>query len=307
MARRTSLKDEWKFDTEISSHNQNISIDLIKLPASQPRTYFDPQKLEQLTESIRQHGIIEPLLVRPSVEEGFYELVAGERRLRAAQVIGLDSVPVTIRELNDEESLQLALIENLQREDLNPVEETEGILQLLALRLNMKSSDVPFLLYKMRNEAIGNSNQNVLITPEAEAVQAIFTELSTIAWESFVTTRLPLLNLPPEVIDALRKGEIAYTKAQAIARIKDANQRQEILQMAIAENWSLTQIKQRIRESGLIAGSSSSKDQESPHLKQRMDNAYRQIKQSKIWSNPKKQRQIEKIITMIESLISDNA
>ena len=152
MARRNSLKDEWKFEPEKVLDGQSISIDSIVLPASQPRRYFDPQKLQQLTESVRQHGILEPLLVRPAPEAGKYELVAGERRYRAAREVGLTSVPVTIRELTDEAALQLALVENLQREDLNPVEEAEGILQLLGIRLKMSASEVPSLLYRMRNQ-----------------------------------------------------------------------------------------------------------------------------------------------------------
>lgn len=303
MARRNSLKDEWKFEPEIELGKPSISIDSIKLPSIQPRRYFDPQKLQQLTESIRKHGILEPLLVRPAGEEGLYELVAGERRFRAAKAAGLNSVPVTIRELSDEEALQLALVENLQREDLNPVEEAEGILQLLRLRLKLSSEEVPTLLYRMRNEIIGNSNQNVLISPEAEAVQTVFIELATITWESFTTTRLPLLNLPSEVIEALRDGKIAYTKAQAIARVKDMTQRKELLELAIAEDLSLVEIKEKIGQLNL----DSSKAKESPPLKSRMSEAYRQIKRSKIWDDPKKQKQLEKLIMMIENLVSENS
>ncbi|WP_245940007.1 ParB/RepB/Spo0J family partition protein [Stenomitos frigidus] len=100
----------------------------------QPRRYFDPEKLNQLAESIKQHGILEPLLVCFTAH-GKYEIVAGERRYRAATMLGFTEVPVVIRDFSDQEALQVALIENLQREDLNPIEETEGILELVALRL----------------------------------------------------------------------------------------------------------------------------------------------------------------------------
>jgi ParB family chromosome partitioning protein len=90
--------------------------------------------MQELVESVQQHGVLQPLLVR-SRSDDQYELVAGERRYRAAKEVQLAEVPVVIRELSDEEAMQLSLIENLCREDLNPVEETEGILQLLALRL----------------------------------------------------------------------------------------------------------------------------------------------------------------------------
>ena len=125
---------------------KSIPVEVICLPHKQPRRYFDPEKLEQLILSVKEYGILEPLLVRP-LEYGKYELVAGERRLRAALVASLTEVPVVIKELNDEEALQLSLIENLHRQDLNPVEETEGILQLLALKLGRGASEIPQLLY----------------------------------------------------------------------------------------------------------------------------------------------------------------
>jgi ParB family transcriptional regulator, chromosome partitioning protein len=301
MPRRNSLKDEWKFDLEASSTHLSVPINSISLPASQPRRYFDPQKLQQLIESIRKHGIIEPILVRLKQEEGDYELVAGERRFRAAKEIGLDTIPAIVRDLNDEESLQLALVENLLREDLNPVEEAEGILQLIGLRLNISPTEVPAFLYRMRNEVVGNSNQNVLISPEAKMIQVIFAELATITWESFVTTRMPLLNLPQEVLEALRGGQIAYTKAQLIARVKDESERMEILESSIEENLTIAQIKQRISNLG-----KSQESKDIAPLKTRMDQAYKQMRKSKIWTDPKTQKQLEKLVGMIETLVSKN-
>lgn len=301
MAKRNSLKDEWQFEADATSDKQSLPVESITLPASQPRRYFDPEKLRQLTESVRQHGILEPILVRPSQKEGLYELVAGERRFRAAQAVGLSSVPVTVRELSDEEALQLALVENLQREDLNPVEETEGILQLLALRLKIPPIDVPPLLYKMRNEVIGTVNQNVLINSEAESVQAVFTEVGTITWESFVTSRLPLLRLPPEILEALQSGKIAYTKAQAIARVKDDNQRKELLGEAIAQDLSLSQIKDKI---ATLKTGKVDKDSE-PSLRNQIDEVLRQAKRSKVWDDPKKQRRLEKILAELKTLVGD--
>ena len=300
MARRNSLKDEWKFEPELVSENQSMAIEAITLPASQPRRYFDPQKLQQLTESVRQHGILEPLLVRPAGKTGLFELVAGERRFRAAKAVGLTAVPVTIRELSDEDSLQLALVENLQREDLNPVEETEGVLQLLGLRLNVPSIDVPPLLYRMRNEAIGNTNQNVLINSESQAVEKVFAELGTISWESFATTRLPLLRLPPEILEALRSGKIAYTKAQAIARIKDDQQRRQLLLEAISQDLSLTQIKTEIANLKVVKEDAEAGDSS---LKSQIDDVLRLAKRSQVWANPKKQRRLEKLLAELKTLI----
>lgn len=299
MARRNSLKDEWKFESEMTSDKQSLAIESIALVANQPRRYFDPDKLRGLTESVRQHGILEPILVRPSEKDGMYELVAGEQRFRAAQEVGLTSIPVVIRELSDEEALQLALVENLQREDLNPLEETEGILQLLSLRLKIPLTDVPPFLYRMRNEAIGSVNQNVLINEEAQALQVVFAELGTISWESFATARLPLLRLPIEILKALRGGKIAYTKAQVIARVKDDVQRQQLLEQAIAEDFSLNQIKER------IASLKTSGKSDEPSLKSQINDVLNLAKRSKVWDDPKKQKRLEKLLTELKLLVSE--
>ena len=303
MARRNNLKDEWNFEPILAFDNQSIAIDAIILPDSQPRRYFDPQKLQQLTESIRKHGILEPLLVRPMGKAGLFELVAGERRFRAAKEVGLTSVPVTIRELSNEDALQLALVENLQREDLNPVEETEGILQLLGLRLKILPIDVPPLLYRMRNEAIGNTNQNVLINSEAQAVETVFAELGTISWESFATARLPLLRLPPEILEALRSGKIAYTKAQAIARIKDDQRRHQLLTEALSQDLSLAQIKAEIASLKAAKGDIEARDSS---LKGQIDDVLRLAKRSQVWTDPKKQRRLEKLLVELKTLVADN-
>lgn len=278
-----------------------VGIDAIQIPAQQPRRYFDPEKLEQLAESIKAHGIIEPLLVRP-LEAGRYELVAGERRYRAAKNIGLAEVPITVRDLTDSEALQLALIENLQREDLNPVEETEGILQLLAFRLNCPIADVSSLLYRMNNAMVGNTNHNVMISSESAMVEACFLELGKMSWSSFTRNRLPLLKLPPDVLACLQQGKLEYTKAKAIAQVKDEAERAALLKAAIERNLSLKEIRDRV-------AAAKSVDQEAvvsePSLKSRFAATYERAKKSKVWQNPKKQKKLEKLLLQLEKLCDD--
>ena len=283
------------YPTEDTTTPHTISIESIKLPNSQPRRYFDPEKLEQLVISVKEHGILEPLLVRP-LEAGQYELVAGERRYRAALQVGLKEIPIVIRKLNDREALQLSLVENLIREDLNPIEETEGILQLLSLRLNQDTDNVVSLLYRMQNEAKGKVTQNVLGSDDSEAIEAVFDALGMISWESFVSSRLPLLKLPEDVLEALRKGEIEYTKATAIARVKDLAQRTALLEETIAESLSLTQINERIKASRQV-------NPEPPSLKNRYKEASSQLQKAKVWENPKKQKALEKLLAQIEALL----
>lgn len=110
---------------------QELPIDLIKPNPFQPRKEFEPLELEELAASIREKGVMQPIMVRPR-PDGSYELIAGERRLRACKLAGLAQIPVVIRDVDDTESLELALIENIQREDLNPVEEARAYQQLLS-------------------------------------------------------------------------------------------------------------------------------------------------------------------------------
>ena len=117
-------------DTEDRNATVTLKISEIEPNRSQPRKEFDEKALTELAESIKEHGLIQPILVRPIIGGG-YQIVAGERRYRACRMAGLTEVPVTIRELTDEETMELALIENLQRENLNPLEEALGYKSLM--------------------------------------------------------------------------------------------------------------------------------------------------------------------------------
>ncbi len=280
-----------------------VSIDRIIREPSQVRRYFDPQKLVGLTESVKQLGIIEPLWVRP-LPNGDYKLVAGERRYRAARAAGLTEVPVTIRELDDVEALEISLVENLQRDDLNPVEETEGVLQLLSIRLKISGEEVISLLYRMKNQEEGRIRENVFPNQESQAIQGIFTALGRMTWQSFISSRLPLLNLPIEILEVLRQGQLDYTKARAIAKVKDAPQRQTLLEAALCEDLSLTQIKEQIAK--LNSERTLPTHSKPASLKERMDTTYRLVKKSKIWDDPKKQKRVEKLLAELEALASQN-
>lgn len=147
----------------------------------QPRKTFDEAALSELAESIKQHGVLQPLLVRP-LADGGYQLVAGERRWRASRMAGLREIPVVVKELTDTETMEIAIIENLQREDLNPIEEAEG-LQALIDKCGFTQEDIAASVGKSR-PAIANS--------------------------------LRLLRLPPEVRDMTRNGIISAGHARAL-------------------------------------------------------------------------------------------
>ncbi|MEN9518432.1 MAG: hypothetical protein RLZZ381_1020, partial [Cyanobacteriota bacterium] len=286
-------------DDEPANSPQIIKIDSISLPDSQPRRYFDPQKLEQLTQSVKAHGILENLLVRPlENKEGSYELVAGERRYRAAIAAELAEVPVTIRELADEEAFSIALVENLQREDLNPVEETEGIVTLLGIQLKESPEIVISLLYRMDNEQKKKVTNNVIGNVEKQKIESIFTSLGQ-NWQSFVNNRLPLLKLPTEILEVLRQGKIEYTKAKAIALVKDEQQRKKILEEALSKNLSLVQIKEKIK-------ALSTEDNSAPSPSTQVKTITSRLNRSKLWEkNPKKWKQVQNWLQKIENLLEE--
>jgi ParB family chromosome partitioning protein len=271
-------------------------IDKIQLPQKQPRRYFDAEKLAQLVQSVKEFGILEPLLVRP-LANGEYELIAGERRLRAAKETGLQEVPIVSRELDDKQALQVSLMENLQREDLNPVEETEAVLDLLALALEVDRSDVVSILHQSYNAKQRGQelNQNVLI--QAEKIESLLAEIGRFSAGTFRSSRLPLLNLPADVLTALREGKLEYTKAQAIARIKDDAQRAKLLKQAIAKNLSLNEIKAAIKDLTPEAEPTPEKV-----LVERLGEIGKRLRKSETWGDRKKRDRITKLLDELDKL-----
>lgn len=286
-------------NSEQRQPEQSVAIAKIYLPDQQPRRYFDPQAMQSLINSIQRDGILEPLLVRER-ESDRYELVAGERRYRAAKEVGLEYVPVVIRQLTNEQALHITLIENLLREDLNPLEETEGILHLLALRLNTLPDAVITMLYRMQND-VQRLTHNVMGQPEADTIQVVFSEVG-VAWESFVNNRLPLLKLPSDVLTVLREGQLAYTKAQAIAKVKDNAQRKRLLKQAVTKDLSLSQIREQVIQ---LKSSDQPQAHELTNFRTHMDNVYRRVKKAQVWDDPKKRQKLEKAIADLEALLEE--
>ena len=284
-----------------------LSLEALRLPESQPRRYFDPRTMDELVGSIQRHGILQPLLVRPLGEDraAEYEIVAGERRYRAAREAGVAEVPVVVRKMGDEEAVQYALLENLQREDLNPVEETEGILRLLALVLEKDVENVISLLYRMQNSLRdqaqrkrSNVTHNVMGNSEEEVVLGIFDGLGIMTWESFVNNRLPLLNLPDDILEVLRSGRIAYTKARTVARLKDEKEREAVLREALAQDLSLAVIRSRV--STLLASQATPTPLDLPG---RASALARKLRRRKALRDEKKRERLETLLAEMERLL----
>lgn len=279
-----------------STVEQFVAITDIRLPELQPRRYFSPQAMESLIASIREHGILQPILVRPLESKNGYELVAGERRYRAAQVVGLVKVPVTIRHLSEQGAVQVALLENLQREDLNPVEETEAILQLLSMNLDCPKQEVISLLNQVAHIVKqGGELTNNVIRERWETVERVFAVVGRLTPDSFRSNRLPLLNLPDDILDALRQGQIEYTKARAISQLKDEELRKELLEKVIEENFSVREIREYIQ--------ATKPPRHRDALLERVKLAYKKMEQTKLWEDPKKRKTLEKLLGQLEELM----
>ena len=196
-------------ELEVSSENtpyKLLPIYRVEPNPDQPRQDFDPEELEALSASIGIHGIIQPLTVRET-SNGYYQIIAGERRWRAARMAQLSEVPVVVIEADDKKACELALIENLQRQDLNPVEEALGYQSLI---------DDYGLTQEEAAERVGKSRPAV-------------------------TNSLRLLGLCPEVLERLRKGELTAGHARAILSIKNEKKQQEAAQKICALGLSVRQ------------------------------------------------------------------
>ena len=191
-----------------------LRISEIEPNRSQPRKEFDESALADLADSIREHGVIQPLLVRP-LPTGGYQLVAGARRWRASRMAGLGEVPVVIRELSDHEAMELALIENLQRQDLNPMEEALGYRSLME-EYQMTQEEVAKAIGKSR-PAIANS--------------------------------LRLLALPQQVVDLIREGKLSAGHGRALLALEEESAILEAAQTAVKKHWTVREIEKMAQSS----------------------------------------------------------
>jgi ParB family chromosome partitioning protein len=194
-----------------SDEVRELEIDLIRPGQQQPRTTFDQSKLEELAQSIRTTGVIQPLLVRPA--GGLFELVAGERRWRAAQIAGLVRVPAIIREIPDESLLEMALIENIQRADLNPIEEANA--------------------YKRLIDSLGLTQDEVARRVGRD--------------RTFITNYLRVLKLPTDIQELIEKDKVSFGHARALLGVQDPMMQRRLAQKIVKHNWSVRETERRVK------------------------------------------------------------
>ncbi len=189
-----------------------VRTEKVRFNQSQPRSGYDQEKLNELIASIKEKGLLQPILVREK-EDG-YEVIAGERRLRAAMALGLEEVPVAIKNVTDKDSFVLALIENIQREDLNPIEQAKA--------------------YKKLIEDFHLTQENI--------AQSVGKDRST------VTNFLRLLKLSDEIQESLYRGELSFGHARALLSIEDLQQQKEIFNYIRLHGASVRELEKLIRK-----------------------------------------------------------
>lgn len=209
-------------DTQATASEElsEIDIDFIEPNSLQPRTNFDNEQLENLAQSIRANGIIQPLLVR-RLGEGRYQLIAGERRWRAAQKAELPRVPAIIRDIPDDKILELALIENIQRQELNPIEEAQAYKKLI---------DTLGLTQEMVAQRVGRDR-------------------------TFITNYIRLLRLPEDIQRLVEQEKISMGHARALLGVDDVEIQRKIAQNVIEQSLSVRETERAIRK--IIEGASA--------------------------------------------------
>lgn len=215
----------------ISQNEQIQKIDLSKIKANpyQPRKTFDDDRLSDLATSIQTHGVLQPIVLRQTVQ-GYY-IVVGERRFRASQLAGLAEIPAIIKELSDSDMMELAIIENLQREDLNAIEEAESYQRLM--------NDLGLTQQKVA-ERLGKSRP-------------------------YIANMLRLLNLPKDISNQVKEGALSSAHGRTLLGIKDVTMMKKISQQAIRENWSVRYLEQVVNE--LQDGGQSKKSKATTQIK----------------------------------------
>lgn len=214
--------DQFLSDISNSSSSNNnvtkneIEISEIRTNPYQPRKNFDAEALNDLAASIKEHGVFQPILVRKSLSG--YELIAGERRLRASKLIGNKTIPAVIVEIDDKEMMEISLLENIQREDLSPIEEAQAYNKLIK-KFNYTQEDLA--------KRIGKSRANI-------------------------TNMLRLLNLPKEVQEFVNTGKLSYSQARTILSLENEDEMIELAKLAIKKDLSVKQIEKLCKKDNTV-------------------------------------------------------
>ncbi|MEM9092098.1 MAG: ParB/RepB/Spo0J family partition protein [Cyanobacteria bacterium P01_F01_bin.53] len=301
----SQLKEEIESLKSLSSQSFKLpvaDIQPLQLPGrlKQPRLYFDPQKMDRLKESIKKHGVLEPILVRPGAK-GRYEIISGERRWRCCGELGLEAIPAIVRDMPDAIALEAALIAHLLNEEISSIEQTESILSLLSLHLEISIDEVKAGLYRVKNSrSRGSENSRIFTEAELTVISEILSEFG-MKLASFVSNRLPMLNLAPEILDAVREGTLSPTNAVLLNR-QVPELHEELIEQA--KGMTKTDVLALVKEVALEHTGDVAPQQ--PSMSDQIFARFKSVRKKKALLESSKVRkklsQIDKLLQEIESL-----
>lgn len=278
-----------------------ISIDKIVKSPLQPRQFFAQSSIDSLTNAFKEHGFRGALNVR-LLADGTYELVAGERRWRAAQQAQLKTVRCIVDTYSDEEALEFALMENLQREDLSKLEETEGILHFIEVKLGI-AREQAISIIRTEGHSDKASRSDVAPSEEMRGIEALLS-LFNIGLQTFRTKNLRTLSLPDDLKAAHLEQGLSYSSALELSKLKNDDERQVLLAEALTEGLSVRDIKSQVQN--VLAEGDSSSNHKNTDLVKRFDKMAKQVKSQGNAIKTGKAKRIEKLLSELESLLSEN-
>jgi ParB family chromosome partitioning protein len=282
---------------------QWIQIRQIEQGSFQPRQFFSQGSIDSLAKSFGEKGFKGALNVRPR-PSGKYELIAGERRWRAAKQAGLQEVRCIVDEYSDEEALEFALVENLQREDLSKLEETEGILQLIEMKLDLDRNQVVKII-RTEGHPDRTTRSDVAPSQELQKIEQLLAYFN-VELQTFRTKNLRTLSLPQDLKEAHLQQNLPYSCALELNKVKDAKLRESLLEEVIAQKLSFREVKQQVRELKQSEGGTGGGSQEMNGLLERLQGTVKRAKRSgKLLQKAQKRKRLAKLVAELEALLEE--
>ena len=286
---------------EIENAAEWIATSKIVPSPFQPRQFFSQSSIDSLAKSFEKQGFKGAVNVRP-LENGIYELVAGERRWRAAQQAGMQKIRCIVDSYTNEEALEFALVENMQREDLSKLEETEGILHFIEARFGIpRERAIEIVRTEGHSDKVARSD--VAPSDDLKKIEELLS-IFNVGLQTFRTKNLRTLSLPEDVKKAHLEQNLPYSSAIELSKVKDESNRKKLLSESLQEELSFRQIKDKVRQ--IASSSKSSTASENSTLAKRLDRIAKQAKRSESTiGKGRKGKRIEKLLNELESLLSE--
>lgn len=291
--------------TSTNGDTRWLPINTIQPGAFQPRQFFSEEGIDNLATSFKEQGFRGAINVRP-LKNGSWELIAGERRWRAAKLAGLIEVRCIIDEYTDQEALEFALIENLQREDLSKLEETEGILKLIEVKLGIPKERA---LAIIRTEGHSDKHGRSDVAPSGELgnIKAVLSSFG-VELQTFRTKNLRTLTLPDDLKKAHLERGLSYSVALELLKVKDASKRKTLLEKTIKGNLSFREIRDRVKAvtGGADESSTIARVEEASLLAKRLTGMAKRLRSGlNLPEKSQKRKQLERLLGEIEVLLEE--